>query len=44
MRLRVLAAARDLGCESNAAARSLAGGATGTAVVIPKAAHLHFDA
>jgi DNA-binding LacI/PurR family transcriptional regulator len=41
---RVLAAARELGHEPNAAARSLAGGATGTvALVIPRAAHLYVD-
>lgn len=43
-RERVLSAARELGYEPNAAARTLAGGATGTvALVIPKAAHLYVD-
>lgn len=43
-RERVLAVARELGYEPNAAARSLAGGATGTvALVIPKAEHLYVD-
>jgi LacI family transcriptional regulator len=44
-RERVLAVARELGYEPNAAARSLAGGATRTvALVVPKVAHLHVDA
>lgn len=44
-RERVLEAARELGYEPNAVARSLAGGATGTiALVIPKAEHLYVDA
>lgn len=43
-RERVLNAARELGYEPNAAARTLAGGVTGTvALVIPKAAHLYVD-
>lgn len=43
-RERVLIAARELGHQPNAAARSLAGGATGTvALVIPRAAHLYVD-
>jgi LacI family transcriptional regulator len=43
-RERVLSAARELGYEPNAAARTLAGGTTGTvALVIPKAAHLYVD-
>jgi DNA-binding LacI/PurR family transcriptional regulator len=41
---RVLAAARELGHAPNIAARTLAGGATGTvALVIPKASHLYVD-
>lgn len=44
-RERVLAIAQQLGYEPNAAARSLAGGATRTvALVVPKVAHLHVDA
>ena len=44
-RQRVLEAASDLGYQPNIAARSLAGGSTGTvAVVIPRSDHLHFDA
>ncbi|MEO8154330.1 MAG: LacI family DNA-binding transcriptional regulator [Rhizobacter sp.] len=44
-RERVLAAARELSYEPNAAARTLARGSTGTvALVIPKAAHLYVDA
>nr|WP_315186416.1 LacI family DNA-binding transcriptional regulator [uncultured Albidiferax sp.] len=43
-REKVLAAARDIGYEPNAAARTLAGGSTSTvALVIPKAAHLYVD-
>lgn len=43
-RERVLAVARELGHAPNIAARTLAGGATGTvALVIPKAAHLYVD-
>ena len=43
-REKVLAAARDIGYEPNAAARTLAGGTTGTvALVIPKAEHLYVD-
>jgi LacI family transcriptional regulator len=43
-REKVLAAARDIGYEPNAAARSLAGGSTSTvALVIPKASHLYVD-
>lgn len=43
-REKVLAAAREIGYEPNAAARSLAGGTTSTvALVIPKAAHLYVD-
>lgn len=41
---KVLAVARELGHEPNAAARILAGGATGTvALVIPRASHLYAD-
>lgn len=44
-RERVLAVAREIGYEPNAAARSLAGGNTGTvALVLPQAAHLYVDA
>ena len=44
-RARVLAAAREMNYEPNAAARSLARGLTGTvALVIPKASHLCVDA
>lgn len=44
-RQKVLDAASDLGYEPHAAARSLAGGSTGTvAVVIPRSDHLHVDA
>ena len=44
-RQKVLDAARDLGYQPNIAARSLAGGSTGTvAVVIARSDHLHFDA
>jgi len=44
-RQRVLDAASDLGYRPSAAARSLAGGNTGTiAVVVASADHLHFDA
>jgi LacI family transcriptional regulator len=44
-RERVLAVAREIGYEPNAAARSLAGGATRTvALVVPQVAHLHVDA
>lgn len=44
-RNRVLQAAQEIGYEPNAAARTLAGGTTGTvALVIPKAAHLYVDA
>ena len=42
---KVAAVARELGYEPHAAARSLAGGATGTvALVVPRAAHLYDDA
>lgn len=44
-RERVLSVARELGYEPNAAARSLAGGATSTiALVVPQAEHLYVDA
>lgn len=44
-RQKVLDAARALGYEPHAAARSLAGGSTGTvAVLIPRSDHLHVDA
>ena len=44
-RLKVLEAARELGYEPHAGARSLAGGITGTlAVLIPRSDHLHVDA
>lgn len=44
-RQKVLDAAKELGYEPNASARSLAGGSTGTvAVVIPRSDHLHVDA
>ena len=44
-RAKVLAVAREMGYQPNAAARSLASGTTGTvAMVIPKAAHLYVDA
>jgi len=44
-RERVLAIAREMGYEPNAAARSLVSGMSGTvALVIPKAAHLYVDA
>ena len=44
-RQKVLDAASDLGYQPNIAARSLAGGSTGTvAVVIARSDHLHFDA
>lgn len=44
-RQKVLDAARELGYEPHAAARSLAGGSTGTvAVLIPRSDHLHVDA
>ncbi len=44
-RQKVMDAARDLGYEPHAAARSLAGGSTGTvAVLIPRSDHLHVDA
>ena len=43
-REKVLTAAREIGYEPNAAARSLAGGTTGTVgLVIPKAEHLYVD-
>jgi LacI family transcriptional regulator len=43
-RQKVLQAASELGYEPNAAARSLAGGSTGTmAVLIPRSDHLHVD-
>jgi DNA-binding LacI/PurR family transcriptional regulator len=43
-RAKVLAAAREMGYQPNAAARTLAGGSTGTvALVIPKASHLYVD-
>ncbi|RVU49357.1 LacI family DNA-binding transcriptional regulator [Rubrivivax rivuli] len=44
-RERVLAVAREIGYEPHAAARMLAGGATGTvALVVPRMAHLSVDA
>jgi len=44
-RERVLAVAREIGYEPNAAARTLAGGGTRTvALVVPQVAHLHVDA
>lgn len=44
-REKVLAAARELGYEPHAAARSLVGGATGTVgLVVPQTAHLYVDA
>ena len=44
-RQKVFDAARTLGYEPHAAARSLAGGSTGTvAVLIPRSDHLHVDA
>ncbi|MFM1907177.1 MAG: hypothetical protein RLZZ591_854 [Pseudomonadota bacterium] len=44
-RARVMAVAREMGYQPNAAARSLASGSTGTvALVIPKASHLYVDA
>lgn len=44
-RAKVLAVAREMGYQPNAAARSLASGSTGTvALVIPKASHLYVDA
>jgi LacI family transcriptional regulator len=44
-RQKVLVAARELGYQPNIAARSLAGGSTGTvAVMIPRSDHLQFDA
>ena len=43
-RAKVLATAREMGYQPNAAARSLASGTTGTvALVIPKASHLYVD-
>jgi len=44
-REKVLAAARELGYEPHAAARSLVGGATGTVgLVVPQTSHLYVDA